>query len=454
MLPSKNIQDYFSVELRSFRPGTTLSYPIHVYLPNAQQIIMLRPKSEMITSEFIEGYLKKGLQTLWVHNQDREAHELYVSQNSPTDSSDPSTHLSTEKLTTELNIADPTVSDETQSASKAEAETSLAKKGQGKLLEGDSSTKQKGKLEESNYKNKKDSGFNSKTKQKNKKSETPVALLKKALESKEFTQEEKSLLAKSKAIECLKGLGPDATAESLEEAKKKIQDEIEEIVKSNDSLSGLSSFFKKTKIPPLHRHSMDVATYAVLFAMLSGESDAILLRDLAVAGLLHDIGLTQIPIELAQKPCTHMSDVEALAYQVHVHKSLEWLEQNAPELNATQKRFISEHHEKFDGTGYPNHTQGFALTEAAQCLTLADILLSICDMRWDGKKRTLWEALSFVQTLDKQRSFPQYFNPELFQIINQAVQGKDLNSIFEHSKNMVEAQEKNVKKRSSEPHAA
>ncbi|MBI3543517.1 MAG: hypothetical protein HY075_09620 [Deltaproteobacteria bacterium] len=75
---------------------------------------------------------------------------------------------------------------------------------------------------------------------------------------------------------------------------------------------------------------------------------------------------------------------------------------------------IYQHHEKFNGSGYPQHLESFRIDEHAALIAIADLLDSICRGQYDGQKYTLPEALVLVAKIEKSSTFPEYFNPNTF----------------------------------------
>jgi putative nucleotidyltransferase with HDIG domain len=114
------------------------------------------------------------------------------------------------------------------------------------------------------------------------------------------------------------------------------------------------------------------------------------LRALAIGGLLHDIGKLQVPDNVLKKPGP-LDDGE---YDV-IKRHPEWGDQLARELGlpVRVRRLIRHHHERLDGTGYPDGL-------ASQQLDLDVRILTACDV-YDAliSKRVYREAWSPSQAL-------------------------------------------------------
>jgi HD-GYP domain-containing protein (c-di-GMP phosphodiesterase class II) len=165
---------------------------------------------------------------------------------------------------------------------------------------------------------------------------------------------------------------------------------------------------------PAAEHATNVAIYSVLLAMGIGKTNLELLEDLIMAALLHDIGLTQIPPEILSVPELKRTPEQKAVYDSHVLLGIDLLNDLGLTPNKRVLTILAQQHEKFDGSGYPRKLNSFNVDDYAQIVSLADLLDTISRGRFDGTERNLGEALSVVAGIEKQTTFPQYFNPDLF----------------------------------------
>jgi HD-GYP domain-containing protein (c-di-GMP phosphodiesterase class II) len=98
---------------------------------------------------------------------------------------------------------------------------------------------------------------------------------------------------------------------------------------------------------------------------------AALRRDLAVGGLLHDVGKLSVPLEILRKPGP-LDDDEFAEIRRHPDAGRRLLEElgGFPE---TVRRLVSDHHERLDGTGYPRGVHGDALPIETRILAVCDV---------------------------------------------------------------------------------
>lgn len=232
--------------------------------------------------------------------------------------------------------------------------------------------------------------------------------------------EEKKEAVGTYAQELLRQSALPVTPKSQNQTNQQLRNAVSEILKdvldeTRDAAHGhLHELWKLADVDPDFEHAVNVSTFAVIFAMAFGRIDSGLLADLALAGLLHDIGLSQIPSDLASIPWRKFTTEQAHAYSAHVAHAVELIREFSPEVPERVRLLISQHHEKFDGTGYPQRLHGFKVDDIAQLLSIADILDSFASGQWDGSRRTLKETFEMLEKLEKTSTFPEYFNPDVF----------------------------------------
>ena len=125
-------------------------------------------------------------------------------------------------------------------------------------------------------------------------------------------------------------------------------------------------------------HSLRVATFLSLFGDVLGmEGDDLV--TLCTGGLLHDVGKMHIPNEVLNKP-GKLTDEEFTIMKSHVNCTVEFLEKTS-DLPKGVLIVAGQHHEKLDGTGYPNGIKGIMLNDLARIASIIDIFSAITDRR-------------------------------------------------------------------------
>ena len=118
------------------------------------------------------------------------------------------------------------------------------------------------------------------------------------------------------------------------------------------------------------QHSVNVATLSGLFGRWLGISEPEL-KKLVFAGLLHDIGKTQIPLAILNKP-GRLTDSEMDIMKGHALQGFEILKKSGLDSNIILEGVFA-HHERLDGSGYPRALKGSHISQAAKIIAIADI---------------------------------------------------------------------------------
>jgi putative two-component system response regulator len=105
--------------------------------------------------------------------------------------------------------------------------------------------------------------------------------------------------------------------------------------------------------------------------------DAQFLRDVQLAAPLHDIGKVAIPDSILLKP-GKLTEGEMAVMRTHVIVGVEAIESILAQAPGTKflhmtREMIGFHHERFDGSGYPDCLQGSEIPFSARLLAVADV---------------------------------------------------------------------------------
>lgn len=119
-------------------------------------------------------------------------------------------------------------------------------------------------------------------------------------------------------------------------------------------------------------HSVEVATMAVEIARALGVGDE-RLADLRTAARLHDIGKIAVPAAILDKPGP-LDDDEYRIVKTHPVVGAELLQTWGLTVPA---RFVLEHHEHFDGSGYPAGLKGEEISLEGRIIHVADAFLAM-----------------------------------------------------------------------------
>lgn len=125
-------------------------------------------------------------------------------------------------------------------------------------------------------------------------------------------------------------------------------------------------------------HSLRASTFLSFFGHAIGiRGDD--LHTLAIGGLMHDIGKIDTPLTILNKPA-RLNDGEWSVMRNHVDKTVEMLDA-ADGVPQGVKIIAAQHHERLDGTGYPNNLKGKDLNELARMAAIVDVFGALTDRR-------------------------------------------------------------------------
>ncbi len=135
----------------------------------------------------------------------------------------------------------------------------------------------------------------------------------------------------------------------------------------------------EARSPETGSHVRRVSESVRLLARLSGYDDH-QSEQLALASALHDVGKVTIPDSILKNPQTLTAEErEIMKSHTEVgHRLLGFSQRPILKLAATIAR---QHHEKWNGTGYPLGLQGEQIDVAARMTTLADVFDALSEVR-------------------------------------------------------------------------
>ncbi len=143
-----------------------------------------------------------------------------------------------------------------------------------------------------------------------------------------------------------------------------------------------------------YSHSVNVATYTMLLAKYLGVDDREHLCSIAVGGLLHDLGKRHIDLEVLNKP--GKLDKADRSY-IEQHPTLgfrDLLPQG--DHSWEQLMMVYQHHERYDGQGYPVGLPGPEIHDFARVTIVADVFHALTSARPYREPMSTDEACSFL----------------------------------------------------------
>lgn len=154
-------------------------------------------------------------------------------------------------------------------------------------------------------------------------------------------------------------------------------------------------------MPELFVRSLYCTWFSVVIAkeMRFSETDC---ANIFLAALSHDIGMLHTSIFVLEKE-GNLSPEEWLHIQEHVLVGASLLRQ-MPDMPVSVLEAVYEHHERCDGTGYPNGMVESQLSFAGKIVGLADSIIAIYHNRFKNHKRPWRDVIPVIQM-----NAPAYF---------------------------------------------
>ena len=163
----------------------------------------------------------------------------------------------------------------------------------------------------------------------------------------------------------------------------------------------------KTQDEYTYMHSVAVCALMVALGREAG-MDADACRAVGLAGLMHDMGKAQMPLEILNKP-GKLTDEEFAIIRSHPERGHELLVEGRG-ATAEVLDVCLHHHERVDGTGYPHRLDADALTQVARMGAICDVYDAITSNRPYKKG---WDP---AESIARMASWKGHFDPQLFKL--------------------------------------
>lgn len=197
-------------------------------------------------------------------------------------------------------------------------------------------------------------------------------------------------------------LGKQIEVERMEPVVERIT---ESIFRNKDALTSLGRI--KSKDSYTFQHSVSVCALLVSFARAM-EFSVEMIHEMGIGGLLHDAGKMRIPDRVLNKPGA-LTDEEFIVMKSHAALGRDILRET-PGISETAILIAAQHHERYDGTGYPDRLKGPEISEIGQMAAIVDVYDALTSNRVYHKGMEPTEALKKLFEWSK-----FHFNEELVQ---------------------------------------
>ena len=189
----------------------------------------------------------------------------------------------------------------------------------------------------------------------------------------------------------------------LDQVSPMVQNITESILRNPGALTGLLRI--KTADDYTFLHSVSVCTLLVAFCR-SRNMDAETTYQAGLGGLLHDVGKALVPDKVLNKPGP-LTEEEFAIIKKHPRDGYDILVQT-PEIGPIPLDITLHHHERRDGSGYPDKQGEGAIGELAQMAAIVDVYDAITADRCYHKGMSAAEALRKIYEWSKFHFNPGY----------------------------------------------
>nr|WP_160053408.1 two-component system response regulator [Shewanella litoralis] len=161
-------------------------------------------------------------------------------------------------------------------------------------------------------------------------------------------------------------------------------------------------------------HIMRMSHFSKIIALAYGFSE-FAADNLLHAAPMHDIGKIGIPDSIMLKP-GKLTDEEFTIMKTHPEIGAEILGDSDSDLIALAKVVSLTHHEKFDGSGYPNGLKGDEIPIEGRIVAIADVFDALTSKRPYKEAWTVEQAMDFIESQSG-----IHFDPDLVVLFQQCL---------------------------------
>ncbi len=168
---------------------------------------------------------------------------------------------------------------------------------------------------------------------------------------------------------------------------------VESVVRNPDGMVWLTRL--KSVDAYTYDHGLNTAIYLIAFGRHLGLPED-QLQMIGTVGLMQDVGKIKLPRALLEKR-SRLSPAELKVFQSHVGHSVEVM-RTSKDATESLIQAISQHHERYDGSGYPNGLAGENITLAGGMAGLADTYAAMISARPYAEAVSVQQALHGIYT--------------------------------------------------------
>lgn len=203
---------------------------------------------------------------------------------------------------------------------------------------------------------------------------------------------------KKRISEGIQYLYNNSDSEQFTATTNKITTDLMKAIDDNAALAVDISVLK-TSDEYTFKHSVDVATMSMIIAKNQG-LPAKDVYNIGIAGLLHDMGKSKIPLEILNKPA-RLNDEEFAIMKQHSTLGYEILKEKK-EFSDAISFAVLQHHEKMNGKGYPLGCTADKIVPYAKILSVTDVYDALVTERPYKKSLSQRTAVEIIMSMTEE----------------------------------------------------
>ena len=181
------------------------------------------------------------------------------------------------------------------------------------------------------------------------------------------------------------------SGEQVERSKTWVSNTIDFIIRNEGSFLSMRGMISHDYYT--YTHSINVSVLGLLFAKYLG-FDGGEMKSFGTGLLLHDVGKTQIDLDIINKK-ERLNDEEFARIKMHVELGATMLKQTGC-IDSTSFFPLIQHHEKYNGKGYPNGLRGDAIHKYGKMACIIDVYDALTTKRAYADARKPFLALKLM----------------------------------------------------------
>ena len=180
-----------------------------------------------------------------------------------------------------------------------------------------------------------------------------------------------------------------------------VEDILGSLDRNADALLGLCKLRQADDYT--YTHCINVSVLATIFARGLGFSDDEL-HSIGLGGLFHDLGKARIPLHILNAP-RRLNDKEMAIIRLHPQFGYDALKDYAG-LPKEVGQMVLEHHEQYQGEGYPHKLPGQKISLVGRIGAVVDVFDALSSRRVYKEAMPLNKALSILYSMRGKELFP------------------------------------------------